>query len=88
MKIGGKYKLLGIGAREWEKCATELHIDFAFLRERILNLASALPETARRVGAEIQAQGIAHDVIGRLSDTIGERARRCEEAMVKDVGAS
>ncbi len=88
MKIGGKYKLLAIGAREWEKCATELHIDFAFLRERILNLASALPETARRVGAEIQAQGIAHDVIGRLSDAIGARARRCEEAMVKDVGAS
>lgn len=35
MKIGGKYKLLAIGAREWDKLAAELRIDFDALHARL-----------------------------------------------------
>ena len=81
MKIGGKYKLLEIGAYEWEKFAVELHLDFDALRARILNLAQALPDTARKVGDAIKAGGIAHDIIGRLSESLAKRAVHCEAQM-------
>ena len=77
MKIGDKYKVLAIGAREWEKFATELRIDFDVLRARMLQIIEAFPETARKVGSEIKTEGITHDVIGRLVDALTERAHRC-----------
>lgn len=77
MKIGDKYKVLAIGAREWRKFATELRIDFDALRLRILQMVEALPEAARKVGSEIKIEGITHDVIERLIDALTERARRC-----------
>ncbi len=83
MKIGGKYKLLAVGAREWKKSAGELRLDFDALRARILHLTSLLPDTARNVAQEIKAQGIAHDVIGRLAESLAERARKCEAAIGK-----
>lgn len=79
MKIGGKYKLLAIGAREWEKSAAELRIDSEALRSRILEVAGALPDLAQKAGAEIRAEGVTHDVIGRLIDTLTERALLCEK---------
>jgi len=74
MKIGDKYRVQTIGAREWEKFAAELRIDFDALRSRLLHLAGALPDAARKVATEIEAQGITHDVIRRLSEALAARA--------------
>lgn len=76
MKIGDKYKVLAIGAREWKRFAAELRIDFDALRTRMLQMGEALPEAARKVGSEIKTEGITHDVIGRLIEALTERARR------------
>ncbi len=81
MKIGSKYKVLTIGAREWGKCAAELRIDFDAFRSRIQRMAGALPDAARQVSTEIKAQGIAHDVIGRLGEALAKRAVECESAL-------
>jgi serine/threonine-protein kinase HipA len=81
MKIGGKYKVLTIGARELEKFAAELRIDFDPLRSRILRKAGTLPDAARQVATEIKAQGITHDVIGRLSEALAARAVECESGL-------
>jgi hypothetical protein len=56
-------------------------IDFDVPRARIPRLIEALPEAARKVGAEIIAHGIKDDVIGRLVEALAERARFCEAAM-------
>ena len=56
-------------------------IDFDVPRARIPRLIEALPEAARKVGAEIIAHGIKDDVIGRSVEALAERARFCEAAM-------
>jgi hypothetical protein len=56
-------------------------IDFDVPRARIPRLIEALPKAARKVGAEIIAQRIKDDVIGRLVEALAERARFCEAAM-------
>lgn len=81
MKIGNEYRLMRIGAHAWEKFAAELRIDFEILRARILQLATALPDTACKVGADIKTQGSAHDVIARLIDALAERALHCRAEM-------
>ena len=81
MKIRSQYKVRAIGKREWEKFATESRIDFEALRARILHQAAALPEAAAKVGAEIESQGIAHDVIGRLREALAKRAVECRAAL-------
>jgi len=83
MKIGNQYKLQAIGLREWKKFAAEQRMNFDTLHDRILQIAGSMPDTAQRIGAEINAQGIKHDVIGRLMEALTERARQCEEAMGK-----
>ena len=81
MKIGSQYKVRAIGKREWEKFAAESRIDFEALRARILHQAAALPDAAAKVGAEIESQGIVHDVIGRLREALAERAVLCRAAL-------
>jgi serine/threonine-protein kinase HipA len=81
MKVGGKYKLLTIGAPEWKKCAAELRIDSNALRDRIGYFTKSMPHTARKVYEAVKAQGIKHNVLDRLVDALAKRARFCEEAM-------
>lgn len=81
MKIGGKYKLQAIGAREWEKQAAELKIDFEALRARLLHLAEMLPDAAAIVGATMRGEGIQHEVIGTLSEALSIRAQACRAAI-------
>ena len=82
MKIGGTYKLLAVGAREWEKAAAELRIDFDAVRSRILQIVRSLPDIAQKVGTEVKAEGVTHDVIERLIEGLAERARACEKAIL------
>jgi hypothetical protein len=44
MKIGGEYRIRGIGPRQWRKLATDLRLDKDRLVTRINDLASALPD--------------------------------------------
>lgn len=81
MKIGGKYKLPLIGLREWKKLAEDWRTDFDALLSRIIRMIEPLPEAARVTGERIKAQGIRHDVIGRLVEAIQKRSSDCRSAM-------
>jgi serine/threonine-protein kinase HipA len=83
MKIGSQYKVQAVGKRDWKKFAAESRIDFETLCARILQLAATLPDAASKVGAEIKSQGIVHDVIGRLTDALADRALHCHAVIAK-----
>lgn len=77
MKVGGKYRLREIGAREWKKFSAEMKMDVLSSLEGIRSLAEALPEAAHDIGAEMRRQGLNHPVVQRLIDGIEERATEC-----------
>lgn len=74
MKVGGKSKLVQIGAREWRKCAVELRLDETAVRDRMRRLAAALPDTAADIQRAMKARGIKHSVLARLVSAMKERA--------------
>lgn len=81
MKIGGAYRLRDIGRRQWTKCAGDLRIPHEPLIERIARLAETLPQASARVGEELAAHGLKHDVIPRLVEGISKQARVCLESL-------
>lgn len=81
MKIGGKYKLSEIGVREWRKCSAKLQVDFDLIYTRILELATRIPDAAQKVGAELKAQSITHEILETLTEALQERALFCEKAV-------
>ncbi len=84
MKIGGEYRLRGIGPRQWRKLATELRLDADRLMTRIGDLAGALPDAMADVCRTAQADGIDHPLVDRLAGRLRERAQRCAKSTQED----
>jgi serine/threonine-protein kinase HipA len=81
MRVGKRYRLVRIGPRQWSQLATQLRLAPAAIGERVLKLAERLPDTALRVRADVDQEGLTHAVLDRLVDAIARRARRCESVM-------
>jgi serine/threonine-protein kinase HipA len=81
MRVGQRYRLVRIGPRQWSQLATQLRLAPAAIGERVLKLAERLPDTALRVRADVDQEGLTHAVLDRLVDAIARRARRCESVM-------
>ena len=77
MKIGGQYRVLSIGLREWRKLAADLALDPAALIERIVSMAESIPDLARDIENRIDAAGLKHEIINRLSTRLIGRSRLC-----------
>lgn len=83
MKIGGDYLLWKIGKDHWEKAADEWKLDPAQVRDRIVRMASALPEAVREVGEKMAATGRKEKAfLRRLMEAIRERAKDCHRQFV------
>ncbi len=77
MRIGGKYRLHEIGARQWEKLASELHLDAATLRERLLDLSQRTSVAAYDVLQKAHSDGLDHPILEQLASTVAQRASDC-----------
>lgn len=75
MRIGGEYRLNEIGLRHWRRFADENRIDFDDLRERILDIATRLPDLAAATRDQIANAGAPHTLNDRLAATFTERSR-------------
>ncbi len=75
MRIGGKYRLLEIGRRQWEKLAAELGLRPGVVLARVETMQVRLASAAETVAAELERNGWA--AVGRLAEAIAERARSC-----------
>lgn len=81
MKIGGRYRLSAIGAREIRTLGESLELGADTLLERALGLCTQLPDAAHRVHEACARAGLQHEILTRLTDTLRQRAKHCAERL-------
>ena len=81
MKIGGEYRLGNIGVRQWKRLAVELRLDEAKLIDRIRTMAQAMPDQASTIQKQLEAEGLSHLTITRLSRRLKARAVACQRLL-------
>ena len=79
MKIGSKYRVKEIEARHWQQCAKQLRLKTNGFMAMFEALAKQLPQACAATSAELQSQGLTHEVIEALAQSITERS----EAVIK-----
>lgn len=77
MKIGGVYRLRNIGIAQWKKLAVEVRMDSDRLISRIAEFAEAIPDHAATIQKRVQAEGLAHPLITKLTNHLESRAGHC-----------
>lgn len=78
MKLGGEYRLRDIGARHVGRMAAEVRQSPKRWVERARELARETPAAVNDVAEEMRASGLGHKIVGRLAETIADRARTLE----------
>jgi serine/threonine-protein kinase HipA len=73
MKIGSKYKFSEVEARHWDQFAEAAGLSKAQARKRILELAKALPPTARQLQAEPDRGFAGHSLVEQIVTLIEQR---------------
>lgn len=81
MKIGGIYRLRNIGVAQWKKLAAEVRIDSDRLISRIGALAESLPDHAATIKKRVEAEGLAHPLIEKLTNQLQSRAKQCRSRL-------
>jgi len=88
MKIGGKYRLRDISARNWKKLADELGLAQDVIVQRVLEMADSLPAAADDVRRQMHEAGMAHGIIDRLVDHVSEHAAKSAKLFALGENAS
>jgi serine/threonine-protein kinase HipA len=81
MKVGDKYRIRDIGAREWQKLASELRLDPSATISRIEAMATTIPKQIALLCDEAADQGLRHPLVRRLRQAATTRAQRCVTAL-------
>jgi hypothetical protein len=79
MKIAGEYPSRNIAARHWKKLAVETHLNPDELLTSLHAMAERMPDHVSAVRKRSREEGLAHEIIDRLSDRLIARATECEE---------
>lgn len=80
MKIGGKYRVLEIGARQWQKLSAEVGINEEALIALLRDLTRRLADLASTVRRQLRADGLKSALLNRLAERISARAVECAKA--------
>ncbi len=81
MKVGGKYRVHEIGAREWRKMAVALSLGEERLVSRARDLASRIPDVIATLRKNARRDGLVDPVVDRLAREVASRARHCAKAI-------
>jgi serine/threonine-protein kinase HipA len=81
MKIGGEYRLRNIAARQWKKLALETHLNPDELLASLRAMAKHMPDDVAAVRKRSRDEGLAHEIIDRLSERLIARAKECEDRL-------
>jgi serine/threonine-protein kinase HipA len=76
MKIGGKYRLMEIGAYQWDKLARELKLAPDQVRASIVRMSHTMPDLVADLRRQEGRRGLSHSVLESLSRALLERARQ------------
>lgn len=75
MKIDKTYELDGIMPRYWARCASSAKVSNEFTMRTVRHQVAVMPDMASDCAATIRTEGIIHEIVDRLVDTISSRAR-------------
>lgn len=73
MKIGSKYRFDELHVRHWDQMAEECHLGAPQLKRRVLEIASQLPNLAKRLKTQFEAKSWGHPVLVKIVSLIEER---------------
>jgi serine/threonine-protein kinase HipA len=73
MKIGSKYRFDELHVRHWDQMAEECHLGAPQLKRRVLEIASQLPNLAKRLRTQFEAKSWGHPVLVKIVSLIEER---------------
>lgn len=75
MKIDKAYGIDGIMPRYWERCASSAKVSSEFTMRTIRHQVAVMPDMVSDCAATMRAEGITHEIVDRLVDTITSRAK-------------
>lgn len=81
MKLGGEYLIRDIRLYHWKKMATELRLNTDQLLQRVDSIAEQLPELANKTHQQLEKEGLKHDILARLTQTITDHSKFCRKIL-------
>ncbi len=85
MKIDKTYELDGIMPRYWERCASAARVASDFTLRAVRHQVAVMPDMASDCAATVRAEGITHEIVDRLVDTISARCKDLSRIYGADV---
>ena len=80
-KIGGKYRLAEIYARQWSKFASELRLASAQVLDMGKTMAETLPAALAESVDDAHANGLDHPILPRMIDVLNARSKHCARVL-------
>lgn len=77
MKLGGKYRLRDIHARQWEKQAEEIRLKSDEVLGRIRTIAENMPDAISATRNGMKKAGLKHPIIDRLAERLSTNVEDC-----------
>jgi len=74
MKIDRVYPIDEVMPRDWKRCASSAKVGSEFTLQSVRHQIAVMPDLASACAATVRAQGISHEIVTRLVDTIAARA--------------
>jgi serine/threonine-protein kinase HipA len=75
MKIDKVYPINEVIPRHWERCASSAKAGIEFTIQAARHQIAIIPDMALACAAKVRAEGITHEIVDRLVDTISTRAK-------------
>jgi hypothetical protein len=86
MSLGGEYQIPMITYRHWARVAGELHVSADGIFDRIRAMTLELPDLAASVRTQMEAEGLGHPTVTRLTQLLASRATVCLRALNPPAG--
>ncbi len=80
-KIGGKYRLAEVYARQWTKLATELRLASARVLDMGKTMAETLPAALAQSVEDARANGLDHPILPRMVEVLNARSKHCARVL-------
>ena len=75
MKIDKTYQLDEVMPRYWERCASAAKVSTEYTMEAVRRQVAVMPDMVSDCAARVRAEGLTHEIVDRLVDTIAGRAK-------------
>jgi serine/threonine-protein kinase HipA len=84
MRIGGEYRVEGVGGRHWRRFAETNNLDPEETIARIGELASRTPDCFAEAARDDAVRALKSSMPSRLLKRLANRVRQCQRTLARD----